>query len=405
MAGTLEGIRVIDCGVMQLGPTAATLLGDLGADVIKVEPPVTGEMGRGIEALTSAASRINAKGSHFEIWNRNKRSLTLDLSKEPGRKVFYQLVATSDVVLNNWRKGVAERLEVDYDTLIHYNPKIIFAHSSSWGPEGPESEDQAMDFAAIARSGMAYQVGNPDDPPTIFISGFADTTAGFILSQGILAALVLRERKGIGQKIETSLLGSMVAGLERLPVNSFAQGGLEMPRRDRKKAGNPLWNYYQCQDGGWIALGMLAADRYWASFCQALGIQEYQHDPRFRELSVRSMPQNSEALIRILDGVFAMKTKDEWIEILREHKLICTRVQTLSDLLSDPQVVENRYIMDYDHPVYGKIKTVGFPWEFSATPATLRLPAPELGQHTEEVLLELGYTWDAISKLRDQGAI
>jgi len=405
MAGALEGIRVIDCGVMQVGPTAATLLGDLGADVIKVEPPVTGEMGRGIEALTSAASRINAKGSHFETWNRNKRSVTLDLSKDPGRKVFYRLVAASDVVLNNWRQGVAERLKVDYDTLVQYNPRIIFAHSSSWGAHGPESADQAMDFAAIARSGMAYQVGNPDDPPAIFISGFADTTAGFILSQGILAALVLRERKGIGQRIETSLLGSLVAGLERLPVNSVAQGGLEMPRRRRTRMGNPLWNYYQCRDGGWIALGMLAADRYWASFCQALGIPEYEHDPRFSELGVRSIPQNSESLIRILDQVFATKTKDEWIEIMRERKLICTRVQTLSDLFSDPQVVENKYIMDYDHPVYGKIKTVGFPWEFSATPATLRLPAPELGQHTEEVLLELGYSWDDISTLRDQGVI
>ncbi len=405
MSGALEGIRVIDCGVMQLGPTAATLLGDLGADVIKVEPPVTGEMGRGIEALTSAASRINAKGSHFEIWNRNKRSMTLDLNEEPGREVFYRLVATSDVVLNNWRKGVAERLRVDYNTLVRYNPKIIFAHSSSWGPQGPESGDQAMDFAAIARSGMAYQVGNPDDPPTIFISGFADTTAGFILSQGILAALVLRERKGIGQKIETSLLGSMVAGLERLPVNSIAQGGLEMPRRDRTKMGNPLWNYYQCRGGGWIALGMLAADRYWTSFCQALGIRECEHDPRFSELSVRSVPQNSAELIRILDRVFATKTKDEWIDTLRQHKLICTKVQTLSDLFSDPQVVENNYIMDYDHPIYGKVKTVGFPWEFSATPATLRLPAPELGQHTEEVLLELGYTWDDIAELSDQEVI
>jgi len=405
MPGALDGIRVIDCGVMQLGPTAATLLGDLGADVIKVEPPITGEMGRGIEALTSAASRINAKGSHFEIWNRNKRSMTLDLNKEEGKKIFYHLTTKSDVVLNNWRKGVAERLKVDYETLCQYNPKIIFAHSSSWGPKGPENEDQAMDFAAIARSGMAYQVGNPNDPPVIFISGFADTTAGFILSQGILAALVRRERTGVGQKVETSLLGSMVAGLMRLPVNSVAQGGLEMPRRDRTKMGNPLWNYYQCRDRGWIALGMLAADKYWTAFCKALGIEEYEHDARFCELSVRSIPQNSEALIKILDKVFATKSKDEWIEIMREHKLICTRVQTLSDLFTDPQVIENKYIMDYEHPVYGHIKTVGFPWEFSDTPATLRLPAPELGQHTEEVLLELGYTWDDISRLRDQEVI
>jgi crotonobetainyl-CoA:carnitine CoA-transferase CaiB-like acyl-CoA transferase len=405
MPGALDGIRVIDCGVVQLGPTAATLLGDLGADVIKVEPPVTGEMGRGIEVLASAASRIQAKGSHFEVWNRNKRGITLDLTKEPGREVFYRLVGSADVVLNNWRKGVAEQLKVDYETLCQYSPKVIYAYANPWGSKGPESADQGMDFAAIARSGMAYEAGGPNDPPIIFTSGFTDTNAGIILAQGILAALFARERTGIGQKVETSLLGGMVAGFERLPVNTRAQSGVEMPRRDRTKMGNPLWNYYQCQDGGWIALAMLAADKYWASFCKAVGIEQLEHDPRYDEIGVRSHPQNSEALIQVLDGIFATKPRDEWVKILREHKLICTRIQTISDLMSDPQVLENKYIMDYDHPIFGKIKTVGFPWAFSATPATLRLPAPELSQHTEEILLELGYTWDDISRLREQEAI
>ena len=353
MPGALDGIRVIDCGVVQLGPTAGTLLGDLGADVIKVEPPVTGEMGRGIEILTTATSRIQARGSHFEVWNRNKRSLTLDLTKEQGREAFYRLAKTSDVMLNNWRKGVAERLGVDYETLLKHNPKIIYAYASPWGIKGPDSEDQAMDFAAIARSGMAYQAGKPDDPPLMFVSGYADTTAGILLSQAILAALFTRERTGVAQRVDVSLLGGMVAGLERLPVNTRAHSGVEMPRRDRTKAGNPLWNYYKCGDGGWIALSMLAADRYWASFCKALGIEELEHDPRFSEIEVRSQLQNSETLIRILDGIFITKPQNEWLRILREHKLICTRIQSISDLLSDPQVLENEYIIDYEHPVLG----------------------------------------------------
>ena len=405
MPGALDGIRVVDCGVVQLGPTAGTLLGDLGADVIKVEPPVTGEMGRGIEILATAASRITTGGSHFEVWNRNKRGMTIDLTKEQGRDIFYKLIATADVMLNNWRKNVAGNLKVDYETLLKYNPKLIYAYASPWGLKGAESEDQAMDFVAIARSGMAYQAGEPDDPPAIFISGYADTTAGMMLVQGILAALYHREKTGEGQRVDVSLLGSMVAGLERLPVNSRVHSGMEMPRRYRKKMGNPLWNYYKCGDDKWIALAMLAADKYWSDFCKAMGIQQYESDPRFKDIEVRSQEQNSEALIKVLDEIFLSKPQKEWVKIFREHKLICTPIQKISDLLDDPQVLENRYIMDYDHPAYGKIKTVGFPWDLSKTPADLRLPAPQLGQHTEEVMLELGYTWDDISRLRDQEAI
>ena len=397
MSGPLDGIRVIDCGVVQLGPTAGALLGDLGADVIKVEPPVTGEMGRGIEILAGAASRIQTGGSHFEAWNRNKRGMTVDLKKEIGREIFYKLIGTSDVMLNNWRKNVAGQLGVDYETVKKYNERIIYAYASPWGLKGADSEDQAMDFAAIARSGMAYQTGGPDDPPAIFISGFADTTAGIMLVQAILAALFVREKTGKGQMVDTSLLGSM--------VNSMAQSGMIMPRRTRTNMGNPLWNYYRCSDDKWVALAMLAADRYWSAFCKALGIEELENDPRFRDIEVRSKDENSRELIKRLDEIFAMKTREEWLRILKEHKLICTQVQTLPDLLSDPQVVENGYIIDYDHPAYGKIKTVGFPWNFSETPLGLRLPAPQLGQHTEEILLELGYSWEDIGNLREQEAV
>ncbi len=393
MAGALDGIRVIDCGVVQLGPTAGALLGDLGADVIKVEPVGTGEMGRGTAP------------SHFEIFNRNKRGLAVDLNTKQGQGIFYRLVKTADVVLNNWRNGVAEKLKVDYNTLVQHNPKIIFGSATPWGLKGPDKDEEGMDFSAMARSGMAYQVGEPGDTPNIFISGFADTTGAFMLVQGILAALLTRERTGVAQRVDVSLLGSMVAGLERLPVNSKYMGGMEMERRARSRMRNPLWNYYKCSDSKWIGLAMLAPDKYWPSLCQALGIEDMEKDSRFATVGARNKPENSEALIQIMDRIFTTRPQKEWLTVLKQCKLICAPVQTLSDLASDPQVLENEYIIDYDHPVMGKKKTVGFPWKLSATPAKLRYPAPQLGQHNEELLLELGYSWDDISGLKEKGVI
>ena len=405
MSGPLEDIRVIDCGVFQAGPTAGVILADLGADVIKVEPRISGDPGRGAEIFTRSTSRIRSGTAQFEVWNRNKRSMTLDLTKEKGREVLYCLISKADVIINNWRLGTAEKLKVDYETLVQYNPKIIYGSISGWGTKGQESKEPAFDFAAIARSGMTYQAGKPGDPPMVFVSGYADTTTGIVLAQGILAALVVRERRQVGQKVEVSLLGSMVAGLQRLPVNARAQSGDEMPRRDRTDMGNPLWNYYQCSDAKWIALSMLTADVYWSSFCEALGIRELENDPRFINIDVRSQTENSKELIRILDKIFATRPQKEWLSILSKHKLIFGPVQTISDLLSDPQVLENQYILDYDHPIYGSIKVVGFPWSFSGTEPKLRLPAPQLGQHTEEILLEFGYSWDDISDLKDQEVI
>jgi len=406
LSGPLDGIRVIDCCRWQMGPVAAAMLGDLGADVIKIEPPISGDPGRGSAVTARTTGGVDIPGYVlFEIWNRNKRGITLDLTKEKGQEVIYRLVGSADVLIHNWRKGVAEKLKADYESLSKYNPKLIYVIVTGWGSKGPESGERAMDFTGLARSGMPYLAGGSDDPPMIFVSGLADQTGAMITVQGVLSALVARERQQIGQVVETSLLGSMVAGLESFPVQVRATSGQEMPRRDRAKMPNPLWSYYRCSDGKWIALAALQADRFWPSFCKALGIEELEHDPRFRDAEVRSQVEHCEELIRTLDKNFATRPSQEWLKVLREHSIICGPVQTISDLLTDPQVQANEYIMDYDHPIYGRIKTVGLPWKFSETPASLRLPAPQLGQHTEEVLLEIGYTWDDIAELKEQEVI
>ncbi|MBI2935535.1 MAG: CoA transferase, partial [Chloroflexi bacterium] len=241
-----------------------------------------------------------------------------------------------------------------------------------------------------------------DDPPLIAGNGVTDQITGIMLSHGIIAALYAREKMGIGQEVDTSLLGSAIF-LQANMINGAMLLGRELNRPLRSKAANPLWNYYQCGDNNWICLGMLQSERYWEDFCEAIGRPELPSDVRFKTMKDRR--SNCEELIRILDSVFATKPRDAWCKVFQQKRFIFAPIQNHMDLPRDPQVTENKYIVDFDHPDLGKIRTFGFPVEFSKTPAIIRSAAPTLGQHTEEILLELGYTWEGIGELRDTGVI
>jgi crotonobetainyl-CoA:carnitine CoA-transferase CaiB-like acyl-CoA transferase len=400
MALPLEGIRVVDWTIWQQGPVCSAMLGDLGAEVVKVEERGSGDPGRGILRI-SGIDVANRPNFYFEANNRNKKSLAVDLRKPEGQALVQELAARSDVFVQNFRKGVAQRLGLDAATLRARNPRLVYASATGYGPDGPDSGEPSFDHLGLARSGIMLAAGEPGMPPLAIAGGIADQMGAIMLAYGVLAALLARERLGVGQEVDASHLGSM-AMLQGLSLSMKLMMGAAMPRIDRRKAGNPLWNHYRCRDGRWIALAMLQSDRYWADFARALGRPELADDERFRNLLARA--RNAEACVAILDEVFATRDRDAWLAHLRQSPgdFIFTIVNSVDDLPADPQVRANGYVVDFDHPQFGPTPMVGIPVRLSETPGGVRMPAPELGQHTEEILQDvLGLDWERIAELRE----
>ena len=394
----LDGIRVVDWTIWQQGPVCSLMLGDLGADVIKIEERVGGDPGRGM--LRSAGIDLAGHPNfYFEANNRNKRSIALDLKQADGVKIVHELIAQADVFVQNFRKGVADRLGLGVAALRAINPRLVYASATGYGPEGPESGDPSFDYLGLARSGIMLAAGEPDHPPLAIAGGIADQMGAVMLAYGVLAALLARAKTGVGQAVDASHLGSM-AWLQGLGLSARTMLGTAIPRQSRQYASNPLWNHYRCADGEWLALGMLQGDRYWADLCRVLGVPDAGTDERFNSNIQRAC--NAGDCVRLLDDVFVTRPRAEWLEHLRHGgDFIFCVVNSVNDLPNDPQVRANDYVTSFDHPTFGPTDVVGIPVRLSATPGQIRLPAPEFGQHTEEVLLELlGYSWDDIGRLR-----
>jgi len=404
MKGPLTGIRIIDWTIWQQGPVATQMLADLGAEVVKIEERERGDPGRGIVAVSGGSTDKGGRNFYFEANNKHKQSIALDLKKPEAREIVYKLAARSDVFVQNFRKGVAARLGLDYHSLKQHNPRLIYASASGYGPEGPNSGEPSFDYLGQARSGIMNALGVADSTPTYIFGGIADQMGAVMLAYGVLAALLARERFGVGQEVDASHLGSMMA-LQGLNVVARTFTGKEFSRNTRANAFNPLWNHYRCADGKWICLGMLQPDRYWNDFCAAIGRRELTEDPRFADMRTRG--HHASELIAILDTVFASKTRDEWMKTLKAGgDFIYTVVNSVSDLPNDPQVIANEYIVEHDVPGLGRMPMLGMPVKLSETPGDPRGHAPEHGEHTEMILTEmLGYTWDDIARLRDANVI
>jgi crotonobetainyl-CoA:carnitine CoA-transferase CaiB-like acyl-CoA transferase len=400
MDAPLKGIRVIDWTIWQQGPVATAMLADMGAEVIKIEERDKGDPGRAIFAVAgAAATAASGHNFYFEANNRHKQSLTLDLRKPEALEIVYRLAAKSDVFVQNFRKGVADRMGLGYKDLNTHNPKLIYASSSGYGPRGPDSGEPSFDILAQSRSGIMSIANVATEDPVYLNGGLADQMGAIMLAYGVMTALVARERYGIGQELSASHLGSLIT-LQGLNVSSKTFLGHELPRATRDDAFNPLWNFYKCADGQWLSLGMLQTDRYWKDFCVTLGIPELSDDARFNDIKARG--KNHRELVAILDKVFITRTREEWMGILkRGGDFIYTKVNTIGDLPDDEQVLANEYIVEYDHPEIGKTKVVGVPIIMSKTPGSARGRAPELGENTEIILTELlGYSWDEVGRLR-----
>ncbi len=401
MNGPLEGIRVIEISMFQQGPVAGMRLGDLGADVIKVEP-TSGDPGRGFMRIIGAMVGLKGRNYYFEHCNRNKRGIVLDMKKQEGMEIFLKLIDTADVFLNNMSIPAPERMGIGPDVLLARNPRLIYAHASGWGRKGPDADDYSFDYTGIARSGLMMACGEKGAPPTQILPGIGDEVGALACAWGVTAALYAREKTGRGQIVDTSLMGGVIATLGFIMAAPAILDN-EFPREVRAGAGNPIYNHYRCQDGQWIAVAHLQPERYWPKVCHALGLDELTEDSRFNTIEARS--RNARDLIAVFDDRFAAKPRHEWLALLNQAGCICTPIQTPKEVSNDPQALANNYFVYADHPEYGKTKMVGFPWDFSDTPASCRLPAPELGEHTVEILSDLGYNDMEIKDLRKREVI
>ena len=401
MAGPLEGVKVVEITMFQQGPVAGMRLGDLGADVIKIEAK-SGDPGRGFMKIIGAMTGLSGNNYYFEHNNRNKRSLVMNLKSKKGMDIFFKLIDSADVFLNNMSIGAPIRMGIGPDVLLERNPRLIYAQASGWGRKGPDASDLSFDYTGIARSGLMMSCGEKGAPPTQILPGTGDEIGGLMCAWGITAALYAREKTGKGQVVDTSLMGSMIGALGFV-MAAPAILGQEFPREIRAQAGNPIYNHYRCKDDKWIAIAHLDPDTYWPKICKALGIEELRDAPRFNSIEARG--ENARELVGILDKKFASKTRDEWFKILGEEGCIFTPVQTPLEVTNDKQAVANHYFIEVDHPDWGGIKMTGFPWDLSETPASWRRKAPEFGKHNEEILMELGYSKKDIRALKGEVVI
>ncbi len=407
MPGPLDGISVLECSTWGFGPIGGMMLGDLGADVIKIESPTRPDAARFVESVAGIPNMMpDGRSALFEAVNRNKRSLALDLKSEQGRELFRRLIADTDVFIENYRPGTFEKLGLSTEALMEINPRLIHAATAGYGFKGDEAHLPALDAVGQARGGFMYSGGAPGDPPNWNTLGIADVMGATCLAYGVLAAIAGRELNGgKGQRVEVShIMATMWLQFWGISVGMMHELNL-WPRFDRSTAANPLWNLYQCGDGQWLMLGILEAERDWASFCRAMGLDEVVEDERFTTLS--AMGEHCEALIALIEERFATASRDEWEQrLLSEPNLIFTRVQQIGDLTSDPAVIANEYLVDHDHRVYGPTPTLTHPVNLLSQPATIRRDAPELGEHSGEVLSErLGLSEEELSELSASGVI
>lgn len=402
MSGPLDGIKVVELAQWVAVPGGCAILADWGAEVVKVEPP-QGDALRGFMALAGGLSAPTSFNYFWEHDNRNKRSVVVDLKHPRGREIIYRLAEKADAFICNLLPGRLREFGLEYEALSQLNPRLVWANLTGYGRSGPEGERKGFDYAAFwARAGIMEMLGEPDGLPYPQRPGLGDHMASMLLAGAVSAALLSREKTGRGQAVDVSLFNTGVWAMA-MDISGALTTGQEVPKLSRRQVGNPLFNYYRTRDGRWLQLAMIQSDAYWPAFCQAIGREEWEHHPRFSSHSQRR--EHNAELITLLDEVFASLTLEEWQPRLDEHGLIWALAQRLTEVINDPQAQENDFFAEVPHPAEGRVKLVASPARFSATPASVHHSAPELGQHTEEVLLEAGYTWEDIAGLKEAGVI
>lgn len=399
----LEGIRVIDCGIYHAGPGGPAILGDLGAEVIKIEQPSTGDPIREQNRIGRISMKLKGdRNLFYEGANRNKKSVTVNLKTNQGQDILHRLIQKSDVFLTNMRPKALKTLKIEYPTLREINPSLIYAKVSAFGQKGPDKDRGGFDYQGQARSGFMYSMGEKNTPPMVSQFGILDQATAIMAGLEIITALYVRERSGVSQEVHVSILGTSTF-LLYFNILMAQMGRFDPPRHDRKRE-NPLRNHYCCSDGRWLMMTLTPEVRHWGPLCRALGIPEIENDPRFNHSDQRL--DNAEMLISMFDRIFATRPRDEWLRIFSGHDLFACAVNRLSDLENDPQIIENEYLVDFEHPVLGKIKIPGFPIDFGRSVAGTKSAAPNLGEHTDNILKTIGgFSTEEISSFRAKGIV
>ena len=396
----LAGITVLDVGSWIAGPAAATVMSDFGADVIKVEPP-GGDPYRDFYHVTGApASDINYP---WLLDARNKKSVVLDLAIREARDALLALVARADVFLTNQPPARIERLRLGYGELSAVNPRLVYASLTGYGDEGEEANKLGFDINAWwARSGLMDVVRAPGAPPTGSVPGMGDHPSAMTLFGAIMLALYQRERTGRGAKVSSSLL-SNGAWANAILIQAALSGATFVPRPPRERALNALLNLYQCRDGRWFTLTLLREEREWGRLARAIGREELLTDARFATMSARHA--NSTALVKVLDEVFAGKDWPEWRRILEAHRITFGPMARITEAGDDRQMVAAETIVPLEIPERPGMRTVMSPIQVSGQSKVPPRRAPELGEHTREVLRSVGYDDAALQRLRAAGAL
>jgi len=399
VSGPMQGVKVIEMGVWVAGPSCTAILADWGADVVKIEPP-TGDPFRGLFAgALGVAAPVNPP---FEVDNRGKRSICLDLANEDARAIARRLVDDADVFVSNMRPRVLEQYGLAYDAVRASNPRIIYCQVTGQGPDTPDANRASYDIGGFwSRAGIGASLTGPGLPIPQQRGGMGDHMTGMAAAGAISAALFHRERSGEGQRVAASLVRTGVYMMSWDYMLEMRMGA-KTTTYDRFHAPNPIINCFQTKDARWIWLLLLQGDRHWPDLLRAIGRGDMSADERWRDITARRI--NSESLVHELDAEFAKRTLDEWGPVLDEHNVWFAPVNTISQAIEDPAVQAAGAFTKIEGPS-GDIPAVMSPVDFYATPAAVRGLPPELGQHTEEVLLELGLDWDAIVALKERGAI
>ena len=405
MTGVLEGLRIIQMGHVAAIPMAGSMLAEWGADVIKLEP-LDGELSRHNAKSYGVSNEVDLNGNLvnyvFELHNRSQRGIAIDLKTPAGKEAILKLIEKTDIFMSNYEVGAMKNLGMDYASLSKTNPRLIYGFLTGYGLKGPDRNERGFDVtAAGARSGIQYMSADPSAPPPPQRFAVMDKTAAAYLVSGMLAAIIHRDRTGQGQEIDISLYHTGVWSLSTDMQAAIV--GQPYPRHDHHKAGNVMVNNYRSKDGKWFLLFSPRLEIPWEDFCEGLGRPDLKDDLRFDTDEKRE--ENREDLITELDKAFATKNLHEWEAWFQEKNIIFGRIQTLDEVITDPQAIANNFFTDVDYGNSATLKLVNTPVNFHQNPTFIKGPAPELGQHTEEVLLELGYDWDIIGKLKEDGVI